>query len=43
MTSAAARRRVAALVAPAARGRASAAKQVAAETGLPRRDLYDAG
>lgn len=39
---AAARRRVAALVA-GGMSRASAAKQVAAETGLPRRDLYDAG
>ncbi len=38
----AARRRVAALVAGGL-SRASAAKQVAAETGLPRRDLYDAG
>ena len=37
----AARRRVAALVA-GGQSRAAAAKQVAAETGLPRRDLYDA-
>ncbi len=38
---AAARRRVAALV-DGGLSRAAAAKQVAAETGLPRRDLYDA-
>lgn len=37
-----ARRRVAALVAGGL-SRAAAAKQVAAETGLPRRDLYDPG